>query len=256
MSSDRFIRFSISDFRRCSKTNRLVETPAHLLIPFGVGHRAVFPILMLLVVLSGCTPREEGAGATPEASGNEAAGVAGELPADGVPEAGVADSDAPARAEDAGPTVEDASGVIVYPDGGLRRIYPRDYSLGPLATAEVGGRAMEMARRFLRALAAGDVDQEILLPESRFMLNQTLGREDWPGIDSYRLGEPISMAPGVVSIPVILYSQGRRGVTEIYVESNNELWYISEFPVFPGMFDRDDGANQPTELFDPRSPQL
>lgn len=213
-------------------------------------------LILLLTALAACTPGDEESAPGADAPGNESSTAAGEAPVDGLPETGGGGADTSGSAENIGPTIEDASGVFVYPDGGLRRIYPQDYALGPLATSEVGGPAVEMAGRFLRDVVAGELNQDILSPDSRFILKQTLDREDWPGIDAYRLGEPISMAPGLFAIPVVLFSEGRRGETEIYVESNNELWYISEFPVFPGMFDRDDGANQPTELFDPRSPQL
>lgn len=172
-----------------------------------------------------------------------------------APEADASDP-MPETAGAAPALMEDASSAIVYPDGALRRIYPDDYQLGAVATVETVGPGVETARAFLRSLVAGEVDPDLLLPESRFVLTQTLGRDQWPGIDGFRLGEPISMSQTVVALPVALFSQGRRGTTEVYVVYDGELWYISEFPVFPGMFARDDGANQPAELFDPRSPQL
>lgn len=218
-------------------------------------------LLLLLPLLLGCTPRaapEEGPAVEATAQLPGRAGDGGVADDPGVP-----DNQAPRegnQGEEADPEepplMEDASSLIVYPDGALRRVYPEDYQLGPLVTAETRGLSVETARRFLRAVVAREVPPDLILPESRFLVLETLGREGWPEIDGFRLGEPIEMADGVVAVPVVLFSGALRGATEVYIEYAGDMWYISEFPVFPGMFDRDDGAIRPQGLFDPRSPQL
>jgi hypothetical protein len=223
-----------------------------------VGHPGplLLSLLFFLSLLLGCTPRttpEEDpaleSNSAPDATASE------ESPGEGAggQEAGDEETGDP---EEAPPLIEEASSVIVYPDGALRRIYPEDYQLGPVVTAETTGPSVDAARRFLRAVAAGEIPPDLILPESRFVILETLGRQEWPGIDGFRLGEPISMTEEVVALPVVLFSGGRRGTSEVYIEYDGDMWYISEFPVFPGMFDRDDGAIQPKGLFDPRSPQL
>jgi hypothetical protein len=228
-----------------------------------VGHAGtlLLSLVLLLSLLLGCTPRDtRQEGPAPDASPVQETSTDGEAPADAS--AGV-DSRPPGEGdrekgstEEAPPAIEDASSVIVYPDGALRRIYPEDYRLGPIVTAETRAPAVDHARRFLGAVVAGEVASDLVLPESRFVVLETISREGWPGIDGFRLGEPISMADGAVALPVVLFSGGRRGTTEVYIEYDDDMWYISEFPVFPGMFDRDDGAIRPQGLFDPRSPQL
>ncbi len=217
--------------------------------------------MLLLSLLFGCTPRDtrqEGPapGPSPEQETSTAEGAPADASA-GVDSRGPGEGDREeGDTEEAPPAIEDASSAIVYPDGALRRIYPEDYRLGPIVTAETRVPAVDIARRFLGAVVTGEVPPDLILEESRFVVLETISREGWPGIDGFRLGEPISEADGAVALPVVLFSGGRRGVTEVFIEYDGESWYISDIPVFPGMFDRDDGAIRPQGLFDPRSPQL
>ncbi|MFW5844079.1 MAG: hypothetical protein ACOCW6_09140 [Spirochaetota bacterium] len=218
-------------------------------------------LVLLLTLLFGCTPRDGGQEASvPELSPGRETSNGGGAPIDVSAEV---DSRLPGRGDReegdrdaASPAIEDASSIIVYPDGALRRIYPEDYRLGRVVTAETREPAVDLARRFLDAVVTGEVPRDLILEESRFVVLETIGQDGWPGIDGFRLGEPISTGDGVIALPVVLFSGGRLGITEVYIEHHDDVWYISEFPVFPGMFDRDEGAIRPQGLFDPRSPQL
>ncbi len=154
------------------------------------------------------------------------------------------------------PDIADASPVIVYPDGRLRRIYPEDFRIGALVTTEEASPAVQRAEAFLSTLMRSEIPNDMILEASRFMLAESLGAENLSSLTGYRLGVPEQTGPESVSIPAVLLSGRSRALTTIHMEYEDDVWYIAEFPVFPGMFDRDGGASQPKQLFDPRAPQL
>lgn len=111
---------------------------------------------------------------------------------------------------------------------------PEDFKIGPLGDLrgqkQEESRALEAAGAFLDQLLAGKVDKELLSPESRDALADTLafGLRQGNAPTAYRLGPPKARDDGEMSAAVRLF--GPQGTSEgvIYVAPSGSQWLVAD----------------------------
>jgi len=216
--------------------------------------RVVLPVIILVIVLSGCngrsrTPEPTTAHNIPEAAvGKErsAPAASGGAPAPNsgreTPPSSPSDRitlDLPATS-DGGTPASGAAGPnagssrFVVPHGTLVRLFPLDTVIGQLADPESSDPltrdVYRVTDRFLKGVVAGEVREALFAAGARARLQDLVSYqlEQVPKITGYRIGTVTDLGNGNATCAVRLLSEIGRASGEVYVAQSGGSWYISD----------------------------